>query len=78
MAAAERSFSEFPPARLYFDTDFVLNYLIPTQPHHARGGPFLQSVQAAGVTAAYVSSLTWLEFAHVVMKESSRSDLPGA
>lgn len=76
MAATERSFSEFPPLHLYFDTDFILNYLIPTQPHHSRVVPFLQAVQSAGITTAYVSSLNWLEFGHVVRRESFRNDLP--
>jgi hypothetical protein len=66
MAATERLFSEFPPALLYLDTNFVLDYLISTRPNHARVTSFLQKVFETGVTHIHISSLSWVEFGHVL------------
>jgi predicted nucleic acid-binding protein len=73
--ATERAFSDTPPARLYVDTDFILTYLVGTRPYHARCRPFVERVQQLGVTTLYLSSLAWLEYAHVIMRPDFRSQL---
>ena len=64
-----------PPSSLYVDSDMPLNYLIRTQPHHARAQSFLRALAVHGTTL-YISSLTWLELAHVVTREDFRRRLP--
>jgi predicted nucleic acid-binding protein len=74
--ATERSFTDAPPARLYVDTDIFVSYLDGTQPHHTRCKAFLEALAEGGLTEIFISSLTGLEFAHVVMRENFRSNLP--
>jgi predicted nucleic acid-binding protein len=76
LPATERGFLETPPQRLYVDTDFILTYLVSTRPHHARCRPFVERVQGMGITTLYVSSLVWLEYAHVITRPAFRSALP--
>lgn len=76
MPATERRFSEIPPARLYVDTDVLISYLVASQPHHQRSREFFQRIAEHGLTRVYVSSLTWIEFAHVVTRERFRRALP--
>jgi predicted nucleic acid-binding protein len=66
--ATRHALSEFPPGRLYLDTNFLLNVLIPTYPLHAAAASFLRGLVRTGVTTLYVSSLTWLEYGHAVLR----------
>lgn len=75
MPADERSFTDEPPDRLSLDTDFIIAYLIATEPHHARCRAFMRRLKEEGRTALYVSSLCWIEFANVIMKERLRASL---
>lgn len=75
MPADERSFTDEPPDRLALDTDFIIAYLIDTEPHHARCRAFMQRLEVRGRTALYVSSLCWIELANVIMKERLRASL---
>jgi predicted nucleic acid-binding protein len=74
--ATERSFTTDPPSeRLYLDTDFIINYLFATEPYHERCEALV--VRLFGVaTELYVSSLTWMEFAHAITRQGFRSRLP--
>jgi predicted nucleic acid-binding protein len=74
--AIERGFDEMPPSRLYLDTDFVITYLVSTQRHHARCQAFVERLGEMGLTTIFVSPLVWLEFAHVITRESFRAALP--
>jgi predicted nucleic acid-binding protein len=75
MPALEHAFDEPPPELLYVGTDIFVNYLISTQPHHARCRAFLERLHQGARTTLYVSSLTWLELAHVFTRPSFRDDL---
>lgn len=75
MPADERSFIDEPPGHLYLDTDFIVAYLIDSEPHHIRCRAFVRDLEAWGGTALYLSSLCWIEFANVVMKERLRVSL---
>jgi predicted nucleic acid-binding protein len=76
--AREHAFNELPPAHLYLDTDILINYLEAArgQEHHERCTAFLQRIFVTGVTTIYVSSLSWLEFAHTVTRTEFRRRLP--
>jgi predicted nucleic acid-binding protein len=74
--ATKRAFSEFPPARIYLDTDILVNALISTQPHHERCVAFLDSVVRNGLTTVYLSSLSWLEYVHAITRDNFRRLLP--
>src|SRR6266516_362656 len=76
MAATERSFSETPPAKLYLDTNFILDYLISTRPNYARVRDFLQRAAEMSLTHVHISSLSWVEFGHVVRRQDFRDKLP--
>ena len=76
MPAIERSFSESLPAHLYLDTDILIAYLVGTQPHHHRCRTFLERLVQHGLTRIYVSSLSWMEFTHALMRERFRRNLP--
>lgn len=76
MGATEHSFSEVPPQRLYLDTNIILEYLVETEPHHSRSTAFLDKVSSLGLTAIYLSSISWIEFVHVVLSEDFRNGLP--
>ena len=75
MPAAERSFSDPPPDRLYVDTDIAISHLVSSQPHHARCMGFLENLARYG-TVIYLSSLTWMEYVHVITRERFRQALP--
>jgi predicted nucleic acid-binding protein len=75
VTATERAFTDPPPARLYLDTDILIAYLVSTEPHHARCREFLGRLVQARSTAVYVSSLSWLEFTHVITREGFRTGL---
>jgi predicted nucleic acid-binding protein len=74
--ATERAFTELPPQQLYVDTDFILNYLLAPQPHHARVVPFVLRLAEQGLTTLHISALSWIELAHVVRRQAFRDALP--
>lgn len=78
MPATEHAFSEPAPAGLYLDTDILISCLVESQPDHERCRAFLDRLAQEGATAVYVSSLTWLELAHVVCKQGFRDQIPDA
>jgi predicted nucleic acid-binding protein len=73
--AFEHAFLDPVPAHLYVDTDILVNYLIDTQPHHARCRAFVERLRQEQRTTLYVSSLSWLEFAHVISRPGFRDEL---
>ncbi len=73
MPAIRRTLTELPPSRLYLDTSFQLNTLIPGYPYHGAAGAFVMQLATTGVTTLYISSLTWLEFGHVVLRTDFRT-----
>jgi predicted nucleic acid-binding protein len=75
VTATERRFSEPPPQHLYLDTNFILDYLVDTRPRHARVARFLQRVEMQDSTTLYLSSLSELEFLHVIRSEEFRQGL---
>lgn len=75
MPAIEHTFSDPVPEHLYVDTDIFVNYLVGTQPHHARCRAFLERLKQEARTTLYVSSLSWFEIAHVVTRPSFRDEL---
>jgi predicted nucleic acid-binding protein len=74
--ATERAFTGTPPAHLYLDTNVILDYLIATRPLHQLAVTLFDWLDAYELTTLYVSSLSWLEFAHVVARPSFRDALP--
>jgi predicted nucleic acid-binding protein len=74
--ATERAFTGLPPQQLYVDTDFILNYLLATQPHHTRVVPFILRLAEQGLTTLHISALSWIELAHVVRRQAFRDALP--
>lgn len=75
MPATRHALTEFAPSRLYPDTSFLLNVLIPSYPRHAAASAFLRQLVRTGATTLYVSSLTWLEFGHAVLRPDCRAGL---
>lgn len=75
MAANERAFANVPPGRLYLDTNVILDYLISTREHHERVKGFLRKVVDSELTAIFLSSLSWVEFTHVVRTRDFREKL---
>ena len=75
MPTIEHAFLDPVPDRLYVDTDIFVNYLIDTQPHHPRCRVFVERLQREGQTSLYVSSLSWLELAHVISRPVFRGEL---
>jgi predicted nucleic acid-binding protein len=75
MPASERSFLDSPPDRLYCDTDFLIAFLVEREPHHVRARTLLNRAGEQGTTL-YLSSLSWIEFANVIIKERFRIQLP--
>ena len=75
MPATRHALTEFPPRRLYPDTNFLLNVLVPSYPYHAAASGFLLQIAAAEMTTLYVSSLTWLEFGNAVLRADFRAGL---
>jgi predicted nucleic acid-binding protein len=73
--ATRRRLTEFPPSRLYLDTNFLLNALIPSYPYHELASGFFLHLATTGITTLYISSLTWLEFAYVVLRPAFISGL---
>lgn len=76
MPATERALTEFPPARLYLDTDFLIGCFVPTDPHFGRATRFITHVRTHDLTTIYLSQISWVEFAHHVRKERVRGALP--
>ena len=76
MPATEHAFNEPPPARLYIDTNVVLDYLVGSNPNHTRITSFVDRLLAHGLTALYISPLLLLEFAHTIRREDFRDKLP--
>src|SRR5688572_8321924 len=74
--AIERSFSDRLPELIYLDTDIAIAYLINTEPYHDRARRFLRRIAQDGRSSLLTSSLTWLEYANVVMKAGFRGRLP--
>src|SRR5215216_6577546 len=72
MPAIEHSFTEPPPEDLYLDTDFIIACLERADPHHVRCAGFMRRIVALGRTRLYVSSLSWLEFIHVITRQRFR------
>jgi predicted nucleic acid-binding protein len=77
VSAIEHRFDEIPPALLYLDTNILIACLIRTHMDHGLCARFLERLVSHGYTTIYLSSLSWLEFTHVVMKEDFRRTLPG-
>jgi predicted nucleic acid-binding protein len=75
MPAIRRTLTDFPPRRLYLDTNFVLNCLVSTYPYHTAAAAFLVNTVASGITTLYVSTLSWIEFTHVICLPDFRSHL---
>lgn len=75
MPADERSFSEPLPESLYLDTDIVIAYLVDTEPHHESCRRFIRRIAEGGRTTLISSSLTWLEYANVILKAGFRERL---
>ena len=75
MPLREHAFSEPVPIRLYVDTDIWINLLVSTQPHHARCRAFIERLASEGLTVLYLSSLLWLELAHVCSRDAFRRGL---
>jgi hypothetical protein len=73
--ATEHAFTELPPSRLYIDTNICLDYLIASRPHHQQALRFFQHLTAHGLTTLYLSSLSWIEFTHVVTSQRFREGL---
>jgi predicted nucleic acid-binding protein len=73
--AIEHPFSDPAPARLYVDTDILISHSISTEPHHVRCTTFLERLAREGRTTLHVSSLSWMEFAHVVTRDGFRNRL---
>jgi len=76
MPAIEHRFDEAPPVRLYLDTDFVIAHLVSSEPLHDRTQRFLTHVATYNRTTMYISSLSWMEFGHVVSTSRFRATLP--
>ncbi|MFN8634933.1 MAG: type II toxin-antitoxin system VapC family toxin [Chloroflexota bacterium] len=76
MPAVEHGFLDPVPERLYVDTDIFVNHLVAGQPHHTRCRVFLERLQREARTTLYVSSLSWLEVAHVITRPGFREALP--
>jgi predicted nucleic acid-binding protein len=78
MPAIEHAFVEPPPVQLYLDTNVCIAYLIAGHPHHTQARALVQSLAASTATTLYLSSLSWLEFAHVVTRQDFRDALPAS
>lgn len=78
MPATEFAFTDPLPSALYLDNDVLIAYLVAPEPHHARCQVFLQRIAAERQTRVYISSLSWLEFGHTVMRQNFRDRLPAA
>lgn len=75
MTLVEHAFVESVPTRLYVDTDIWINLLVSTQLHHSRCRVFMQRLASEGLTILYISSLVWLELAHVCSRDAFRRGL---
>ena len=78
MPVTEHLFADFPPRRLYVDTNMLISYLFRSERYYARCVVFFRRLAGTGVTTLYISSLTWMEFAHVVLGQRFRDRLPPA
>jgi hypothetical protein len=54
--ATRHALTEFPPRRLYPDTNFLLNVLVPSYPFHVAASGFLLQIATTEMTTLYVSS----------------------
>jgi predicted nucleic acid-binding protein len=73
--AIRHALTEFPPSRPYPDTSFLLNVLILSYPRYTAASAFFRQLVSTGVTILYISSLTWLEFGHAVLRPDFRVGL---
>jgi predicted nucleic acid-binding protein len=73
--ASEHSFRDTVPAQMFLDVDFFISVLVRTEPHHQRSTELFRRL-AARRTTLFVSSLTWMEFVNVVIKDRFRANLP--
>lgn len=73
--ATERSFTLPLPRQLYVDTDIFVAYLANTQPHHHRCRDFLERLYQYSQATVYLSSILWIEFAHVIRRTDFRESL---
>ncbi len=77
MPATEHSFNTVDlPVHLYVDTDFLIACLIATQPHHQRCSDFMVRLLRRDSTTLYLSSLSWMELAHFVLRADFRDRQP--
>ncbi len=76
MPATERAFNEPLPARLYIDTNDLLDYFVTSSPNHARVERFIFRLGAHRVTMLYLSSISWLEFVNAIRRQNFRDALP--
>jgi predicted nucleic acid-binding protein len=76
MPATERLFDEPLPTELYLDTDILIAHLNDSDLHHVRTVPFLERIAQNSATVVYISSFSWVEFIHVVVRERFRTSLP--
>jgi predicted nucleic acid-binding protein len=65
-----------PPTRLYLDTNVCIAYLVGSHPHNVPARVLFRRLAECGLTTLFVSSLSWLEFAHVVARQEFLDHLP--
>jgi len=75
--AIERAFTEPVPAEIYVDTDLLIAFVTRSDPHYQRARTLFRRLAETG-TVLYLSSLSWIEFAHVVSRERFRQRLTAA
>ena len=78
MPASSHALTDYPPTQLYLDTNMFLAHLVRTHPHHQAAADFLVHLATCGVTTLFISSLSWIEFTHVVTSQRWRDGLPAA
>ena len=76
MPATSHALTDLPPRHLYLDTNFYLSHLVSTDVHHQAATDFFVHLATCNVTTLYISSLSWLEFVHVVSSAEWRAQLP--
>ena len=56
--------------------NIFLAHLVRTHPHHQAAADFPVHLATCGVTTLFLSSLSWIEFVHVVTSQRWRDWLP--
>jgi predicted nucleic acid-binding protein len=74
--ATRHALTDFPPRRVYLDTNFLLSCLFTTYPYHAEAGAFMVNLATSDVTTLYLSANSWVEFVHVLCRPDFRDGLP--